>query len=105
MTENKDPLDDVTLQGEGGGFDFSAKTDFLCSEKGRGFENVLSLTTNILETMSFLLVFLAICDFIEMGMHTPIIHKNHGNTKSATCNPFQVACLKERCFFINKIVL
>lgn len=32
------------------------------------------------------------CDLILNGMQTPIIKRNHGNTKSAKCNPFQTAC-------------
>lgn len=27
----------------------------------------------------------------EIGMQTPIIHKNHGNMTSAICSPFHIA--------------
>lgn len=40
----------------------------------------------------FVGTFFAICEFNEIGMQTPIIHKNDGNTKSAGWMPFHDAC-------------
>lgn len=42
--------------------------------------------------MFFRGTFFVTCDLIEIGMQTPIIHRNDGNMKSAGCIPFQVAC-------------
>lgn len=36
--------------------------------------------------------FFVTCDLIEMGMQTPMIHKNDGKMKSAGWMPFHVAC-------------
>ena len=46
----------------------------------------------ILLRISWCGIFFANCDFNEIGMQTPMIHRNEGNIKSAGWMPFHEAC-------------
>lgn len=50
------------------------------------------LTINMPRNIIFRGTFFISCDLIEMGMQTPMIHRNDGKMKSAGWMPFQVAC-------------
>lgn len=54
--------------------------------------NIVELTIKMPCKIVFRGTFFIVCDLIEIGMQTPMIHKKDGKMKSAGCIPFHVAC-------------